>query len=40
MTETIGAIFDGAIFRPEQKVELKPNTRVEITMTLKNKSET
>lgn len=39
MTETIEAIFDGTVFRPEQKVELKPNTRVEITVTLKNKSE-
>lgn len=39
MTETIEAIFDGTVFRPEQKVELKPNTRVEIMVTLKNKSE-
>jgi predicted DNA-binding antitoxin AbrB/MazE fold protein len=30
MTETIEATFDGSVFRPEQPVKLKPNTRVRI----------
>ena len=36
MTETIEAVFDGAVFRPVGEVELKPNTPVEITVTIKN----
>ncbi|MDQ3130431.1 MAG: antitoxin family protein [Acidobacteriota bacterium] len=36
MLNTIEAVFDGAVFRPEGEVELKPNTRVEITVTIKN----
>ena len=36
MTETIEAVFDGAVFRPVGVVELKPNTSVEITVTIKN----
>ncbi len=30
MTETIEALFDGKVFRPEKPIELKPNTRVKI----------
>ena len=40
MSETIEAVFDGAVFRPEKVVELKPNTRVEITVTVKDYNET
>jgi predicted DNA-binding antitoxin AbrB/MazE fold protein len=40
MSKTIEAIFDGKVFRPEKEVELKPNTRVEITVTVKNQRET
>lgn len=36
MAETIEAVFDGAVFRPVGEVELKPNTSVEITITIKN----
>ena len=36
MSDVIEAIFDGTVFRPESDVELKPNTRVEITVRLKN----
>ncbi len=36
MTETIEAVFDGAVFRPVGVVELKANTSVEITVTIKN----
>jgi predicted DNA-binding antitoxin AbrB/MazE fold protein len=39
MSNTIEAVFDGKVFRPEQTVELKPNTRVEITVTIKNVPE-
>jgi predicted DNA-binding antitoxin AbrB/MazE fold protein len=35
MAEVIEAVFDGKVFRPESDVELKPNTRVEITVTVK-----
>jgi len=32
MTETIDATFDGKVFRPEKPVDLRPNTRVKITI--------
>lgn len=32
MSETIAAVFDGHVFRPEEPVGLKPNTRVRITI--------
>lgn len=40
MSNTIEAVFDGAVFRPESNVALKPNTRVEITVTVKIINET
>ncbi|MCD9188146.1 MAG: DUF104 domain-containing protein [Pyrinomonadaceae bacterium] len=39
MLNPIEAVFDGTVFRPESEVELKPNTRVEITVTIKNIEE-
>ena len=39
MPDVIEAVFDGAVFRPENDVDLKPNTRVEITVTVKNSLE-
>ncbi len=39
MSEIIEAVFDGAVFRPDGAVELKPNTRVEITVTVKSGQE-
>jgi predicted DNA-binding antitoxin AbrB/MazE fold protein len=39
MSNVIEAVFDGKVFRPESDVELKPNTRVEITVTVKNNQE-
>ena len=39
MSNIIEAIFDGKVFRPEKDVELKPNTRVEITVTVKDQRE-
>lgn len=32
MTETLEAVFDGTVFRPQGQVKLKPNTRVHITV--------
>jgi len=39
MANTIEAVFDGEVFRPDSDVELKPNTRVDITVTVKNVQE-
>lgn len=39
MSEIIEAVFDGKVFRPESDVELQPNTRVEITVTVKTALE-
>ena len=39
MANTIEAVFDGEVFRPDSDVGLKPNTRVEITVTVKNVQE-
>ncbi len=39
MSNTIEAVFDGKVFRPESVVELKPNTRVEITVNVKSVRE-
>ncbi len=39
MLNPIEAVFDGTVFRPESAVELKPNTRVEITVTVKTENE-
>lgn len=32
MTQTLDATFDGSVFRPDQPIELEPNTRVRITI--------
>lgn len=32
MTQTLDATFDGHVLRPDQPVELAPNTRVRITI--------
>lgn len=31
MNQTLEAIFDGDVFRPDSPVEIEPNTRVRIT---------
>ena len=36
LSNKIEAVFDGKVFRPESVVELKPNTRVEITVNVKS----
>jgi predicted DNA-binding antitoxin AbrB/MazE fold protein len=32
MSQTLEATFDGSVFRPDEPIELKPNTRVRITI--------
>ena len=32
MSQTLDATFDGTVFRPDQPIELEPNTRVRITI--------
>lgn len=32
MEQTIEATFDGEVFRPDEKIDLKPNTKVKITV--------
>jgi hypothetical protein len=32
MTKTIKAVFDGVTLRPEEPLELPPNTRVRVTI--------
>lgn len=39
MTKTIDAVFDGKVFCPDEEVELKPNTRVEIIIKTKPAAE-
>jgi predicted DNA-binding antitoxin AbrB/MazE fold protein len=35
LIKTLEATFDGAVFRPDEPVELQPNTRVQIVVTVK-----
>ncbi len=39
MSQTLEAIFDGVVFRPDKPVELQPNTRVQIVVTAKSTTE-
>jgi predicted DNA-binding antitoxin AbrB/MazE fold protein len=39
MSQTLDAIFDGNVFRPDQPIELEPNTRVRITIEPTQTSE-
>ena len=32
MSRTFDAVFDGSVFRPDEPIELEPNTRVRITI--------
>jgi predicted DNA-binding antitoxin AbrB/MazE fold protein len=32
MSKTLQAVFDGEVFRPEDKIDLRPNTRYWITV--------
>jgi len=39
MTKTVEATFDGEVFRPAEAVALEPDTRVQLIVTVKNKSD-
>lgn len=39
MSQTLDATFDGSVFRPDQPIELEPNTRVRITIEPTSTSE-
>jgi len=39
MTKTVRAIFDGEVFRPEEPVDLKPNTEYVVTIELEDESD-
>ena len=39
MNQTLEATFDGKVFRPTQTVELEPDTKVEIIVTIKSVPE-
>jgi hypothetical protein len=32
MSQTLDAIFDGSVFRPDGPIQLEPNTRVRLTI--------
>ena len=32
MVKTLSATYDGHVFRPDESIELEPNTRVKITV--------
>jgi predicted DNA-binding antitoxin AbrB/MazE fold protein len=36
MSRTVEAVFDGEVLRPEEPLELEPNTRVRITIEEKS----
>jgi hypothetical protein len=38
MTKTLEATFDGEVFRPDEPIELAPNTRVRVTIETTVKS--
>ena len=39
MSQTLDAVFDGGVFRPDRPIELEPNTRVRITIESATTSE-
>lgn len=39
MSQTLEATFDGQVFRPVQNVDLQPDTKVELIVTIKDESK-
>ena len=39
MSQTLEAIFDGEVLRPDEPVDLEPNTRVRITIESEERPE-
>ena len=40
MVKTLYAIFDGKVLRPDESIELEPNTRVRITIDTEDEPQT
>jgi predicted DNA-binding antitoxin AbrB/MazE fold protein len=40
MSLTIEATFDGEVFRPDEKVDLEPNTKVKLELIIEKKKKT
>jgi predicted DNA-binding antitoxin AbrB/MazE fold protein len=39
MSQTVEAIFDGEVLRPDEPIDLEPNTRVRVTIEPTHSSE-
>ena len=39
MSQTVDATFDGEVFRPTEAVELQPDTRVQLIVTVKSSAD-
>jgi hypothetical protein len=39
MSQTLEAVFDGEVLRPDEPIDLEPNTRVRVTIELAHASE-
>ena len=39
MSQTLEATFDGQVFRPVETVDLEPDTRVQLVVTVRDSSE-
>jgi predicted DNA-binding antitoxin AbrB/MazE fold protein len=39
MSQTVEAIFDGEVLRPDEPIDLEPNTRVRITIESEERPE-
>ncbi len=39
MSQTLEATFDGQVFRPVETIELQPDTRVQLVVTVRGSSE-
>ena len=39
MTKTLEAVFDGEVLRPDEPLEIDPNTRVRITLEVEGEEE-
>lgn len=40
MEKTVGATYDGKVFRPDEPVDIKPNTKVTLNFVIKKKKKT
>jgi predicted DNA-binding antitoxin AbrB/MazE fold protein len=40
MEKILNATYDGEVFRPDEPIDLEPDTKVEITLKIKNSKKT